>query len=89
MLGILDKVKKPSPAAARVLANIFSTECEKRPAAEAFDPTDVCVANPAKKKKKAFRSKPSHISVAVLPTPHSMVPRGKRRDKLRAENRYK
>ena len=47
-------MKKPSPAAARVLANIFSTECEKRPAAEAFDPTDVCVANPAKKKKRLF-----------------------------------
>ncbi len=88
-LGALSKVTKPSQAAARVLSKLFTTSRAKRPAAsdDAFDPTEACVASASKKKKKGFRCKASNIVVAVLSRYSSNVPRGKKRELLKKENR--
>ena len=89
-LRILGKVKKPSPDTARALSTLFGSSSQhKRPQKDVFDPTDTCLAEPARKKKKAFRSKPSNITVVVLPQFVSYVPRGKKREQLKRDNRLK
>ena len=74
-----EKLRKPSPDTARTLSTLFGSSSQhKRPQKDVFDPTDTCLAEPARKKKKAFRSKPSNITVVVLLQFVSYVPRGEK-----------
>ena len=80
-------MKKPPSAAAQVLSKLFVSSSQKKRANDAFDPTEECVASAAKKQKKAFRSKPSNITVVPMPEYVLTVPRGKRREKLKKADR--
>ena len=93
-------MKKPLAAEATVLARCFpSTSSQsvskKRPLQSpepAFDPTAACVAQRAKRMKKAFggskaRVKPSNVTVVMLPKFCYSVPRGKKRKALQEQGR--
>ena len=84
----MKKVSKPSGACAEKLSRMFPATKSpplKRP--ESFDPLEECLALPAQKKKKASRVKPIMVKVIVLPNRESIVPKGKKRQKLLEEKR--
>ena len=86
----LDKVKKPSAATARKLAQLYPSSKHVPVKRLRFDPMQECIALPAKKAKKAARIKPVTLEIVVPPTSQSLVlPRGKHRQHLASRGRVK
>ena len=69
-----------------MLARMFPSS-RSAPKKRSFDPTADCLALPAQKKKKAFRAKPSNVTVVMMPEFRHDVPKGKRRADLKKANR--
>ena len=91
-LKALDRVRKPSTATVRKLAELYpsSKHVPVKRLGEAFDPLQDCVATSAKKAKKAARIKPVFVEFVVLPKSTSRVlPRGKQRQELARNGQVK
>lgn len=87
----MKRVAKPSGACAEKLAKMFpATKGVPQKRSDVFDPLEDCVALPAQKKKKGSRIKPVNIQMVVLPkNESSILPKGKKRQKLVNEGRIK
>ena len=80
---VCKRLGKPSSTDAKILSRLFPSSMSrpsKRPL-KAFDPAADCVASVQQKKKKAFKSKPSNVTVIIV-NDKSTIPRGKARKML-------
>ena len=84
-------LKKPTDSEARALARLFPSSAKRTATVAVFDPNE-CVAEPQqKKKKRAYSSqgRPVNITVVLLKSFSSTIPKGKLRKALKDSGRIK
>ena len=84
---VLSSVKRPTQFETAVLGDVFQVSSSSSKLPSTFDPTRECVFAEQKRKKKCARVKPSKLTLTLLTSKESSIPRGKHRKALETKGR--